>query len=313
MTRTDRWSRRLTLLALALAGASAACGASTQTRTQAPKAPLSDDAAQELLAKRLESDPNGALCSSVAAKLSSHDIDALKDVMDTRALVERGIKANQLSEERAKVWRQNTEAPHLWQIRTPDDTRFFCLGTFEDEGGAPILVLRTRRPVDSSYMLLRLGGSAERPVTDTLMASGGYWDSELLTVFDSDERRALGDLRGWMFDASYDKKFDEIIARYDELPEEWKRSPFFFREYINAVMTVTVRGKERESERFMALGEQIPVSLHHSVSQARWFIFYYGRLGERAKAEEHIARIETSYKDPIADDFRQLLERLLAR
>lgn len=271
---------------------------------------MSDQEATALLAQRLETDPNGALCQTIVGKLNKGDFNAFREHMDRPALVERAIAAApSMTSERASAWRRGAETiDNLSLYMFPKSYRFFCLGTFDSGDGAPVLMIRYRDSGSFGHLLLRLGGSAQRPMDDYLLSRSGAWQSEFQTSLDAPELRQYASHRERMLMISYEKKYDEIIEIYDALPEELRQSSQFFFHYISALMTVTVRGQESTQPRFVALEDSIQRFFKHPVARAYWLFIYYGRLGKTAEAEAQIRVLTEPYQDPIASDLRDWLQ-----
>jgi hypothetical protein len=271
---------------------------------------ISDAQAEKILAERLKDDPNGELCQAIVAKFNAGDDNALKDHLDRSAMAERAIFSANLGPERAAVWRKSAEGiENFSRLLSPKGSRFFCLGTFGDASGEKSLVLRLRQKNRFDHIVLRLGGSAERPVDDYLVASGGYWHSALQTAFEGERLAPHQETRDWMFKASFEQKFDAIIEKFDALPKDVQRSEFMFLHYVNAVTSSTTRGREKDSPRFVALEDQIKDSFSHPIARAYWLLVFYARMGDRDMAKKQISALAEPYQDPIAHDLHRYLDR----
>lgn len=269
--------------------------------------PQSEEGRAALFADRLVTDENGALCATVIERLHTDDVEALTPFIDRAALVERGLAKANLPEDDASGWRTHAQSiGALSRYHRPKGSRFYCLGTFARDDDGKVLALRERSPQGKwGYLLLHLTGRPELPFDDYLVVESGLWHSGLQMFFEQPAYAPHADAHKSMLMGSYEDKHREIIATWQGLPEAVRTTPLMYSHYLNAVMTVTVAGAEREDADFVAARRGIDAVFADPQARAAWTLVFAARLGETEAALAAVDVLAGGFNDPLADELRE--------
>lgn len=222
--------------ALALALVLAGCGAAAGSASGGTSLPARQ-VVVERLERRLQTDPNAALCQRLAQALASGDHDALRPLFDFPSFVERivahgGVPAHLAAELRAAPSGPENFARFL----SPQGSRFRCLGT-RTFLGEPHLAIRHWTDTRFDYVLVHLTGHEALPIDDYHVVSSGHLHSEAQAIFLDPRNAPAMDAVARMFEQSYREDFTGIIAAFRALPEPVQASPVAFHHFINAVFS----------------------------------------------------------------------------
>lgn len=269
--------------------------------------PQTEEGRAALYADRLTTDENGALCATVIERLHTDDVEALTPFIDRSALVERGLAKTSLPADVAASWRRDAEGiANLSRYHRPKGSRYYCLGTFVRDDDGKVLALRGRSPQGKwGYLLLHLTGRPEKPFDDYLVVESGLWHSALQMFFEDPALAPYADAHREMLMGSYEDKHRETIARWRSLPEAVRQTPLMYAHFLNAVMSVTVAGGERDDVDFVAARKGIDAVFVDPQARALWTVIFAARLGETEAALAAVDTIATAFNDPLADELRE--------
>jgi len=268
--------------------------------------PQTEEGRAALFVDRLATDENGALCATIIERLHTDDVEALTPFIDRAALVERGLARASLPESVAAGWRTHAGTiDELSRYHRPKGSRFYCLGTFARDGDGKVLALRERSPQGQwGYLLLHLTGRSERPFDDYLVVESGLWHSGLQMFFEDPAYAPHADAHRDMLMGSYEDKHREIIATWRALPEAVQKTPLMYAHFLNAVMTVTPAGGERDDADFVAARRGIDAVYSDPQARAAWTLIFAARLGETEAALAAVDTLAGAFTDPLADELR---------
>lgn len=276
-----------------------------------PRVPTEAEIQTELTA-RLKDDPNRDLCASIVRELNAGSIEAFTPYVNRSALVERGLARWKLPEERAERWRQGAEKiDALSRYHFPKRSKFYCLGTFPFQG-EPALVVRLRQPSGSfGHVVLHLdprGG--DKPIDDYYVLQNGYWHSELQMFFEDPENEPHGDAHEKMLFLSFEKKYGEILAIYDALPERLKMHPIMFSHFLNASKSTSTMSLEQKRAVLEIAVAQVDEVFDHPQTRAHWKIHLLAQLRRRDEARSFVEALTQPFNDPLAIEITVWIDRL---
>lgn len=169
-----------------------------------------------------------------------------------------------------------------------------------------VLALRERSPGGKwGYLLLHLTGRPEKPFDDYLVVESGLWHSGLQMFFEDPAHAPHAEAHREMLMGSYEDKHREIIARWRSLPEAERQTPLMYSHFLNAVMTVTVTGGERDDADFVAARAGIDTVFSDPQARAAWTLIFAARLGETEAALAAVDVLAGGFNDPLADELRE--------
>ena len=213
------------MLFVSVAGCATAPSSSTPTQP-------SREAVEAKLEKKLEVDPNRALCDRITQKFNAGDRDALVADFDSASFAERVFSWQTLPADVVTSVRDNADTfANFKRFHFGDRVKFLCLGTREFLG-EPHVVLRNWEPSRFDYALFHL--NADGKIDDYMVASSGFYHSELQNVGFDPSVRADMDAVGTLLKMSFDQQFPQIIAKYKALSPRMQSHPVAFLHYINA-------------------------------------------------------------------------------